>query len=382
MEQPPGYVDPTKPTHVCQLSRALYGLKQAPRAWFDRLSEFLLTLGFYCSTADPSLFISHSQHGTLFLLLYVDDMVITGDNPSHLRWLITRLGHEFSIKDLGFLHHFLGIEVHRSTQGLFLCQTRYAKEIIDRASMSGCKPLSTPMPSKGRHLPNESELYSDPTHYRSIVGALQYLTFTRPDLSYSVNFVCQFMHAPTMAHYKILKRILRYVNGTTQLGLHILASSTLDLYAFSDADWAGCPSTRRSTTGFCTFLGSNCISWSAKKQSTVARSSAEAEYRSMASTAAELTWLSFILRDLGIHLSRPPILHCDNLSALHMTVNPVFHGRSKHIELDYHYVREKVALGTLETSVCAFRSPACGPLHQTATQDTLPGLQSQIGPFV
>ena len=118
---------------------------------------------------------------------------------------------------------------------------------------------------------------------------------------------------------------------------------------FSNADWASCSISRRSTTGFCTFLGSNCISWSAKKQSTVSRSSAEAEYRSMSSIVVELTWLSFLLRDLGIALLRPPILHCDNLSALHMTVNPVFHGRTKHIELDYHYVHEKVALGSLET---------------------------------
>ena len=209
--------------------------------------------------------------------------------------------------------------------------------------MSSCKPISTPMPSKGRHLPNCNELYPNPTHYRSIVGGLQYLTFTRPNISYSVNFVCQFMHAPTLAHYKFVKLILRYVRCTTHLGMHILASSTLDLYAFSDADWVG------FTIGFCTFLGGNCISWSAKKQSTIARSSAEVEYRSMASTVAELTWLSFLLRDLGIPFSCPSILHCDNLSALHMTINPVFHGRTKHIELDYHYVCEKVALGSLET---------------------------------
>ena len=155
--------------------------------------------------------------------------------------------------------------------------------------MSSCKPISTPMPSKGQHLPNCNELYPDPTHYGSIVGGLQYLTFIRPDISYSVNFVCQFMHAPTLAHYKLVKRILRYVRGTTHLGMHILASSTLDLYAFSDANWAGCPTSCRFTIGFCTFLGGNCISWSAKKQSTVARSSTEAEYHSMASTAAELT---------------------------------------------------------------------------------------------
>uniref|UniRef100_A0A2N9F121 Reverse transcriptase Ty1/copia-type domain-containing protein n=1 Tax=Fagus sylvatica TaxID=28930 RepID=A0A2N9F121_FAGSY len=299
MHQPPGYIDPKHPTHVYQLNRALYGLKQVSRAWFDQLSTFLLSLGFHSSISDPSLFIFHSRHGILILLLYVDDMVITGNDPTRIKWLITQLGQEFSIKDLGFIHHFLGIEAHYTNNGLFLCQTRYAEDILHRASMQSTRPISTPMLEKGRHLPFTDGPYPNPSHYRSLVGALQYLTFTRPDLSYSVNFACQFMHSPTMAHYKLVKRILRYVRGTTSLGIIIHASSTLDLYGFSDADWAGCPTTRRSTTGFCTFLGSNCISWSAKKQPTVAHSSAEAEYRAMASTAAELTWLSFLLRDLG-----------------------------------------------------------------------------------
>ena len=159
------------------------------------------------------------------------------------------------------------------------------------------------------------------------------------------------MHAPTIGHYKMVKRILCHVCGTTTLGINIYKSSTLDLYGFSDADWVGCLIARRSTIDFCTFLGGNCISWSAKKQSTVARSSAEAEYRAMAFTVAELTWLSFILLDLGIPLPCSPILHYDNLSALYlyMTVNPVFHGWTKQIELDYHCVRERVALGALET---------------------------------
>ena len=157
------------------------------------------------------------------------------------------------------------------------------------------------------------------------------------------------MHAPLVGQFKIVKRILRYVAGTLDYGMRILCQSSLQLYAFSDADWAGCPLTRRSTTGLCIFLGGNCISWSAKKQTTVARSSAEAEYRSMASATAELTWLSFILRDIDLHLSQPPILFCDNMSALYMTINPVFHNRSKHIELDYHFIREKVALGKLIT---------------------------------
>jgi len=157
------------------------------------------------------------------------------------------------------------------------------------------------------------------------------------------------MHAPTVIHFKMVHRILRYVKGTIDTGLNFTSHSTLDLCAFSDADWGGCSTTRCSTTGYCTFLGSNLISWCAKKQPTVSRSSTEAEYRAMANTTAELIWLTFILQDLHISPSSPPILYCDNLSALHMTVNPVFHARSKHIELDYHFVRERVALGFLIT---------------------------------
>ncbi|XXG48874.1 hypothetical protein AAC387_Pa02g3202 [Persea americana] len=193
------------------------------------------------------------------------------------------------------------------------------------------------------------DLFDNPQFYRSIVGGLQYLTFTRPDISFSVNYVCQFMHQPTKFHFQLVKRILRYIHGTIDHGIRLLSTCPMELYAFSDADWAGCPLTRRSTTGFCTYLGRNCISWSAKKQPTVARSSTEAEYRALASTTAELTWLSFLLWDTRLFLEAPPTLFCDNMSALYMTVNPVFHARTKHIEIDYHFVREKVALGALIT---------------------------------
>ncbi|XP_031280342.1 uncharacterized protein LOC116138823 [Pistacia vera] len=223
-------------------------------------------MGFFCSTADPSLFVCNSHHGTLILLLYVDDMILTGDQLGVIDRFIGTLGHEFAIKDLGTLHYFLGIEVQSLLDGIFLCQAKYSRDLLDQALMKDCKAISTPMASKSCAIASDNNLFSDPTFYRSIVGALQYLTFTRPDLSYSVNFACQFMHAPTIGHYQIL------------------TSNTLDLYAFSDADWAGCPITRRSTTSFYTFLGGNCLSWSAKKQSTIYRSSAEAEYRSMAST--------------------------------------------------------------------------------------------------
>jgi hypothetical protein len=193
------------------------------------------------------------------------------------------------------------------------------------------KPKNTPMESKTKGLHDDIP-YSDPSFYHSIVGALQYLTLTRPNLSFYVNYVSQFLQSPSLASMKMVRRILRYVKGSIHFGLHLTGDTTLDLCGFFDADWAGCPTTRRSTTGFCTFLGRNIISWCAKKQPTISRSSTEAEYRAMANTAAELTWLTFLLRDLRVPQSQPPILFCDNLSALHMTINPVFHARSKHID--------------------------------------------------
>jgi hypothetical protein len=348
MQQPPGMADSQHPTHVCKLQRALYGLKQAPRAWFDRFSAFLLKYGFFCSLSDPSLFVLHSDYGSLILLLYVDDMLLTGSTPALVSNFIMVLSSEFAMKDLGPIHHFLGMEITPTTSGLHLSRSHYALTILERSNMVDCKPMSTPLEAKTKISSNDI-LMEDPSYYRGIVGALQYLTLTRPDLSFSVNYVSQFMHAPTMTHLKMVRRILRYVKGTIEMGLHFSSHTTLDLFAFSDADWAGCTTTRRSTTGYCTFLGGNLISWYAKKQHTISRSSTEAEYRAMANTTAELTWLAFILKDLCITLSSPSILYCDNLSALHMTVNPVFHARSKHIELDYHFVRERVARGLLVT---------------------------------
>ena len=329
MDQPPGFEDSTAPTHVCQLKRALYGLKQAPRAWFDRFSSFLIDYGFFCSTADSSLFIYNHDSHILILLVYVDDIILTGSSDSLLADFVSHLGVQFSIKDLGSLSYFLGVQVCPFFDGIFLSQSKYMTDLLAHTNMLDCKPVATPMASKRVSLSQTEELYLDITEYRRIVGTLQYLTLTRPNLSYVVNTVCQYVHAPTNEHFQMVKHILRYVKGTRSLGVRILRHSSLDLFAFSDADWAGCPVTRRSTTGFCTFLGSNCISWSAKKQPTVSRSSTEAKYRAMASTVAELTWVSFILRVIGLYQAQPPTLFCDNLSTLHMSVNLVLHAQNQ-----------------------------------------------------
>lgn len=348
MKQPPGFEDPETPDYVCKLKKAIYGLKQAPRAWFDKFSMFLLDFGFACSFSDPSLFIYHRGSDVIYLLLYVDDMIVTGNNEALIKSLLTSLNTKFRMKNMGEAHYFLGIQIHRSPERLFMNQEKYAQDLLITAGMADCSPMSTPLPLKLDNVSGQDELFSDPSYFRSLAGKLQYLTITRPDLQFSVNYICQRMHMPTQADFSLLKRILRYIKGTYNMGINITAGADSTLLCYSDSDWAGCKSTRCSTGGLCTLLGSNVISWSAKRHDTVSKSSTEAEYRTMSIAASEIVWLQNLLRDMGLQQQRTPLLLCDNLSAVCLTANPMFHKRTKHFDVDYRYVRERVALKALE----------------------------------
>ena len=338
MQQPPRYVDAQFPHHVCQLHKSLYGLKQALRAWFDRFTSQLLHLGFVASVADSSLFIFHSHQTIIYLLLYVDDIIITGNSTSQVDHLVTALNSVFELKDLGDLSYFLGIQILPTRFGLTLCQSKYASDVLHRFSMENSKPTKTPSCPNSRLTPFDGTALPDPSEYRSMVGALQYLTFTRPDLSFSVHQLCQFMQHPTTSHLEAAKRVLRYVRGTLHFGIHF-APGPLTFSAFFDADQVDDPTDRKSITGLLVFLGSSPISWSLKKQPTVSRSSTEAEYHALASTAVELAWLRTLFHELRLFLPHIPILWCDNNSTIALASNPVFHSRTKHIEVDYHYVR-------------------------------------------
>ncbi|KAH9673545.1 retrovirus-related pol polyprotein from transposon RE1 [Citrus sinensis] len=289
MRQLIGFVDPQYPTFVCKLRRSLYGLKQAPRAWFQWFSSHLEQLGFHESLADYSLFIYSHDSVLLYLLIYVDDILITGNSSYHISQMIHHMSKLFSMKDLGPVHYFLGIEATQTAMGLHLCQTKYILDLLHRTEFLHSKPMTTPAVSGRRLSLFDGDLLSNPTEYRSVVGALQYLTITRPDISFAVNQVCQYMHHPTIAHWCAVKRILRYLKGTTTHGL-LYSSGSMELQAFSDADYAGYPDDRVSTGGSCIFIGLNLISWSSKKQKGVSRSSTEAEYRQLAYTAATLSW--------------------------------------------------------------------------------------------
>ncbi|CAJ2672156.1 unnamed protein product [Trifolium pratense] len=279
MHQPPGFRHPQFPDHVCLLKKSLYGLKQASRAWYQRFTDYVATMGFSHSMSDHSLFIYHHDNDIAYILLYVDDIILAASSNTLRKSIMAQLSSEFAMKDLGPLSYFLGISVNRHSKGLFLSQKKYAEEIIERAGMSSCKPSPTPVDTKAKLSSTSGNPYHDPTEYRSLAGALQYLTFTIPDISYVVQQVCLFMHDPKTHHMSALKRIIRYVHGTIDFGLHLYPSSIDKLISYTDTDWAGCPDTRRSTSGYCVYLGDNLISWSVKRQPTLSRSSAEAEYR-------------------------------------------------------------------------------------------------------
>lgn len=352
MRQPPGFEDPTYTSHLCRLDKALYGLKQAPRAWHARLSSVLATLGFTASTADTSPFILRQPDTTIYLLVYVDDIIVVSSSSTATDRLVHQLGNIFALKDLGPLRYFLIIEVHPLGPNLLMSQRKYATELLQCAGMTKCAPVSTPMSSSDRLSATAGTLLSaeDSTKYRSIVGGLQYLTMTRPDLSFVVNKVCQYLHAPRCSHWSADKRILRYVKATLTNGL-LPRPSRGDhdlLSAFFDADWAGSSDDRRSTGGFAIFYGGNLIAWSARKQATVSRSSIESEYKALANATAELIWVHALLGELGVSQRHPPIVWCDNIGATFLSANPVLHARTKHIEIDFYFVRERVAQKLLQ----------------------------------
>ncbi|CAL0307768.1 unnamed protein product [Lupinus luteus] len=345
MHQPLGYRDRNHPDYVCLLRKSLYGLKQAPRAWYKRFADYVFSIGFVNSICDTSLFIFHKGSAVAYILLYVDDIILTASSDALRCSIMDLLSSEFAMKDLGPLNYFLGITVTRNKSGMFLSQHKYAKEIISRAGTTSCKPSKTPVDTKSKVSATSGSPFHDPTLYRSLAGALQYLTFTRPDISYAVQQVCLHMHDPRIDHMSTLKRIIRYVQGTLDYDLHLYSSPTSTLVSYTDADWGGCPDTRRSTSGYCVFLGDNLISWSSKRQPTLSRSSSEAEYRGVANVVSKSCWIRNLLLELQCPVHKATLVYCDNVSAIYLSRNPVQHQRTKHVEMDIHFVREKVARG-------------------------------------
>lgn len=342
MEQPKGFVSKQFPQHVCRLKKALYGLKQAPRAWYGKVAQYFIFCGFKVANSDSSLFVKLESKMHLLVLLYVDDMIITGDNEAEISKLRNNLSTRFEMKNLGEIGCFLGIEVEKSDQGYFVSQKRYAKSLLERFGMGESKEMATPMEPYLKLTKEEGELLKDARRFRQLVGSLIYLTITRPEIAYSVSVISQFMQNPRTHHLEAAKRILRYIKGSIAHGLMYKKGNDFVLRGFTDADWAGDAVNRRSTSGYCFNLGSAVVSWCSKKQSTVALSSTEAEYMAATMAAQECIWLKCLMEDIFSKVDYAVQIYCDNESAIRLALNPVFHGRTKHIEVHHHFVREKV----------------------------------------
>ncbi|GJT53090.1 retrovirus-related pol polyprotein from transposon RE1 [Tanacetum coccineum] len=316
MALPQGLQHSHPPNTICKLNNSLYGLKQANKQWFHKLTTFLLSIGFHQSYAITSLFTLSEGTQLTALLVYVDDILIAGNHQSTILDIKQQLHKQFNIKDLGPLHYYLGIEILRNSHGLVMSQRKYVVELLKGGSVFNDKLVTIPInPIASLNL-TDGKLLPDPSHYRTLVGKLIYLTITRPDISFAAQILSKFSQAPRTTHTKALLRVLRYIKLCHGQGLHFPVHNNLQLTAYYDSDWAACLITRRS--------------------------SIEAEYKALAYCTCEITWLQCLFKDLQLDISRPTPIYCDNASVIALASNPIQHVRTKHIEIDCHFVRDKI----------------------------------------
>lgn len=260
MTIPQGYTNSFPPNSVCKFNKSLYGFKQANRQWFAKLTNFLLQLGFKQSYVDTSLFTHSTSHSFTTILVYVDDLLLTGNDQFFINTVKTRLHDTFSIKDLGPLHYYLGIEILRNSSGIVMTQRKYALELLKHAHLLDAKPASTPLDPNLKLNPNDGDLLPDPSIYRTLVGKLIYLTISRPNIAFVAQALSQFSHQPRTTHLVALYRVLRYIKLCPGQGLHFPSAIDPQLTTYYDIDWASCTHTRRSVTGYAIFLGTSLIS--------------------------------------------------------------------------------------------------------------------------
>ena len=342
VSQPEGFEVKGSEGKVYRLKKALYGLKQAPRAWNEKLNQVLEELEFVRCSKEPSLYRKREGDELLLVAVYVDDLLITGSKVTMINEFKAGMSSRFDMSDLGLLTYYLGIEVLQFKGGITLKQESYAKKILDETKMADCKAVQIPMDA-GLQLskaPEERDI--DEKEFRRIIGCLRYLLHTRPDMSYSVGVLSRYMHEPKESHQAALKQILRYLKGTFAYGLRFMRTDQSELIGYSDSSHNVDLDDGRSTTGHLFYLNECLITWCSSKQETVALSSCEAEFMAATEAAKQAIWLQELLGEILEKESKKVVIRLDNKSAIALTKNPVFHGRSKHIHKRYHFIRECV----------------------------------------
>ncbi|XP_071687777.1 uncharacterized protein [Rutidosis leptorrhynchoides] len=339
MEGPPGFSSNFKAREVCRLKKSLYRLKQSPRAWFGRFTLAMKNYGFKQSNSDHTLFLKQRNNLITCLIIYVENMIITGNDQEEIANLKLNLFKEFEMKDLGRLKYFLEIKVLRSQQGIFICQNKY---ILAETGLVDCKPAESPMIPNKRLYIEEKGNPADQSQYQRIVEKLIYLTHTRPDIAHVVGVVSQFMHQPQKHHMDAVWRIIKYLKGTVGDGVLFKRNHHLETQIFTDAGYRGEKGDRKSTAGYFALVGGNLVTWRSKKQKVVALSSAEAEYRGIDRGVTEALWIKKLLTEIGFPPQNPIKIMCDNEAAIAILENPVQHDRTKHIEIDRYFIKEKL----------------------------------------
>lgn len=358
MTVPDGFRDPDRPNLVCKLMKALYGLKQAPKQWNSKIHLFLThDLGFESCAYEPCLYFIHDEVSLILIILYVDDLLIAGNSDIKLQSIKAQLMTRFKMKDLGPVSEFLGIEVirDRATHSLKIFQSSYTSKILERFNMLGATSAATPMATQGKpDLTTESQTTLSPDiPYRSAIGSLMYLMVcTRPDISFALGRLAQFAENPLQCHWIAVKRIFRYLKGTTSLGITYERVSGLELTGYCDSDWAGCRDSRKSTEGYAFLFANAAISWRSKKQSIIALSSCEAEYISCTSASKEAIWISNILSSLNQVPPSPVPLYIDNQGCIESSKNVSINARNKHIDIRHHFIRDAVASKRIAPQHC------------------------------
>ncbi|GJV96535.1 putative ribonuclease H-like domain-containing protein [Tanacetum coccineum] len=337
--QPFSFQDPQFPHKVYKVVKAMYGLHQAPRAWYGTLSKYLLDNGFQRGTIDQTLFIRKHKGEFLLVQVYVDDIIFGSSNPKLCREFEALMHDKFKMSAMGELSFFLGLQVLQKKDGIFLSQDKYVGDILKKFGFSDLRSANTPMDRENPWGKDGTGKDVDLHLYRSMIGSLMYLTASRPDIMFAVCACARHQVTPKECHLHAVKRIFRYLKGHPKLGLWYPKESPFDLVAYSDSDYGGASQDRKSTTGGCQFLGRRLISWQCKKQTIVATSTTEAEYVAAASGCGQVLWIQNQLLDYGYNFMNTKI-YIDNNSAICIVKNPVFHSRTKHIEIRHHFIRD------------------------------------------
>jgi hypothetical protein len=348
MEIPEGFPGAGDQTKVCKFNRALYGLKQAPKAWYERIDTWLTDQGLSRSTNDPNLYFSFHNGKRTILLLYVDDLLLTGDDSIEIDRIKMELSKEFEMTNLGLAHNYLGAEIVHQDNGIFVHQKIYIQKLLKKFGLQNCNPTNLPMDPKLQLQRYTGSSRADPLTYRSLVGSLIYLTNTRPDICFAVSCVAKYMDSPEQIHFQAAKKILRYLSGTQDFGLFLPAHNDPVYHTYTDVDWGRNVDTRRSTSGILHKIGDSSTFWTSKMQPTVSLSSTEAEYRVLTHAAKDIIYFRRLIAELGLESTTGTSLLNDNQSCIKLVENPVLHSRTKHIGIQHRFIREVSKAGDIQ----------------------------------